>query len=506
MNTFAQPAYDEHVNVTFSTPYLYSGIVFSGIPEYVACADNGDLVGSSSDSKCQETVICVGEGSRIRNAVIQHIVGTSGRADSVTDTNVVRGRGGRNGKYQWFIDGICNVIATQMFDFSQDIVNGMGYTGPFTSGSQILSKEPIAMVTKVTTTNEGLYDTHDDSIVFSDFVNWIFHALITASDRGITQTTSHLFPTSGAASGSRIFGEEYANMFANAIAAVGNYNEIYARFVGPQHITNKDLLLNKINALNNAYTGLMYAIPFGDITVPDDWTQDDISNMYPRPIPGGTLEKIQSRGSLQCGIVGGRPGFAEQNDDSLNAGDDNWIGIAADYCRGLGAAVTATGSSRRVSFVEYDTFEDAFVGLADKEVDVLAGAPCTMINDVNEPTTGQGYAFGPIYYYGVFIDEDSFAMATRQSDDPQFSDFVKWMTYATIYAEEKGIQQDNAAERMPLVDLFGVEYQDSFQRMIQTTGNYAELYRRNLERYIPRSGRNLLSNGTTPQFNPMWEF
>ena len=58
---------------------------------------------------------------------------------------------------------------------------------------------------------------------------------------------------------------------------------------------------------------------------------------------------------------------------------------------------------------------------------------------------------------------------------------------------------------MPVVDLFGSLYRQAFRDTIITIGNYGELYDRNLEAYFPRSGRNMLSAGDTPQLLPFAE-
>ena len=43
---------------SFSTPYLYGGLTLSGVPEYVACADELSVVGD-----CADLLICVIPGT-----------------------------------------------------------------------------------------------------------------------------------------------------------------------------------------------------------------------------------------------------------------------------------------------------------------------------------------------------------------------------------------------------------------------------------------------------------
>lgn len=47
----------------------------------------------------------------------------------------------------------------------------------------------------------------------------------------------------------------------------------------------------------------------------------------------GTLEDVQKRGTLSCGVSTGLPGFSLQDDKG------NWTGIDVDTCRAVAAAV-----------------------------------------------------------------------------------------------------------------------------------------------------------------------
>jgi general L-amino acid transport system substrate-binding protein len=46
-----------------------------------------------------------------------------------------------------------------------------------------------------------------------------------------------------------------------------------------------------------------------------------------------TLQTVQSRGELWCGVNEGLPGFATKGDDG------RWRGFDIDYCRALAAAI-----------------------------------------------------------------------------------------------------------------------------------------------------------------------
>ena len=53
---------------------------------------------------------------------------------------------------------------------------------------------------------------------------------------------------------------------------------------------------------------------------------------------------------------------------------------------------------------------------------------------------------------------------------------------------------------MPEVNLFGPKFAFMFRSIILSIGNYGEIYMRELEPLMPRSGRNLLNKG--PHYGP----
>ena len=77
----------------------------------------------------------------------------------------------------------------------------------------------------------------------------------------------------------------------------------------------------------------------------------------------GTLEDVQSRGELICGVDGGVAGFSAPNDAGKMAGID------ADVCYGLAAAVL--GDASKVKFVNL-TAKERFTSLSSGEIDVLS--------------------------------------------------------------------------------------------------------------------------------------
>ena len=80
------------------------------------------------------------------------------------------------------------------------------------------------------------------------------------------------------------------------------------------------------------------------------------------PPPGPTVDAMKKRGSLNCGIDVGVPGFAAQDSSG------KWKGIDIDYCRALAAAVL--GDPEKVKYTP-TTAAARFTVLQSGEIDVL---------------------------------------------------------------------------------------------------------------------------------------
>jgi hypothetical protein len=114
--------------------------------------------------------------------------------------------------FEKLANGTCNVLAGAPLLIYEKRARDQGFTGEYTFSSGLYSNEPLAFVTK------------GDDYEWADFVNWVFMALVAAETLNITQATASCFPYT-------TIGEAYENMFINAIAAVGNYGELYACLV-----------------------------------------------------------------------------------------------------------------------------------------------------------------------------------------------------------------------------------------------------------------------------------
>ena len=446
-----------HQGMAFSTPYFYYGTVFYGIPEYVDCADRGETVAGS----CRNLTVCVLDRSVYSDFVRLHLRGSATQPVQFTEEMFTRLK-----------DGRCNVIAGSRLAVHEHLnreESTQEELKNFIISSKFHGRDPKTLTTR------------NDDAVFSDLVNWLLRALIQAEAMNITKESAHLFPST------LLFGEAYTHMFRNAIAAVGNYGDMYNRAWG-----QIERLPGSINTphVQRDDAGLLYPYPWGNI--------DQIDGTLLGPIPNGTLDNISHRHKLSCGVLLGRPGLAEFNG----------MGLDVDYCRVLSAALFA-GDTKSVSLIPIGSLGDGFLALASGEIDVLSGAVYNMENDVREPLTGVGYAFSEVYYYyeSPFLDTVlPLAMATRE-DDPQWTDFVRTMVSCTIHAEASAIASESASQ-MPTLELFGPTYRQALQDVVYSIGNYAEIYSRNMEQYLPRANntRNTLNTGTSPLFYSIWKF
>ena len=88
-------------------------------------------------------------------------------------------------------------------------------------------------------------------------------------------------------------------------------------------------------------------------------------------------------------------------------------------------------------------------------------------------------------------------MATSQSD-ADWSTFVYWVVTNSIWAEENGITSADF-RKVPEVKLFGEEFEWMFLGPIFSTGNYGQIYDRNIDNLPPRADHDLLNDGSSPQ-------
>ena len=154
-----------------------------------------------TSTQCQELKICVSRGTTFEE-----------RLTSLFPERFIVARPNSELTLAGLRNGECNVIGGGVVDVSLSSVQGADYDGPYETGENRYSKDPLALVTR------------QDDAEWSDFVWWIVSAIFYAEENDITQETAmDRMPKVN------LFGPLFVNMFKNAVAAVGSYGEIYAR-------------------------------------------------------------------------------------------------------------------------------------------------------------------------------------------------------------------------------------------------------------------------------------
>ena len=99
-----------------------------------------------------------------------------------------------------------------------------------------------------------------------------------------------------------------------------------------------------------------------------------------------TLDTVKARGTLNCGVSTGNPGFSNPDDKG------NWTGLDVDYCRAVAAAIFNDPS--KVAF-KPTTAKERFTALQSGEIDVLARTTTWTISR----DSSLGLAFSGVNYY-----------------------------------------------------------------------------------------------------------
>ena len=269
---------------------------------------------------------------------------------------------------------------------------------------------------------------------------------------------------------------------------------------------------------------------------------------------GATLDAVQKKGFVQCGISDGLPGF------SYADADGKFSGIDVDICRGVAAAVF--GDDTKVKYTPL-TAKERFTALQSGEVDLLSrNTTWTSSRDA-----GMGMAFtGVTYYDGIgflthdkaglksakesgrcdtlasdqsqlyalriklsnptewivlpeVISKEPLGPVVRRGDDEWFS-IVRWTLFAMLNAEEMGINSQNVDEKAAnpatpdMAHLLGKEgdYGKDLKldnkwayNIIKQVGNYSEIFERNVGSESPlkiKRGQNNLWNNGGIQYAP----
>ena len=239
---------DRELGVDFAQTTFYTGQGFAVRKDsaYNSTSDMGDAT------------ICVQTGTTTEQNV----------ADHFTDIGLVYDpQGGLSQDVaEAFFAGRCDVLTADASDLASRIAV-RDNADDYKILPQIISKEPLAPGVRD-------YDTE-----WKDVVNWVVHGLIAAEELNITQgnvaqmaanppntTVARLLgvPYEGGSVATLGFDRVNAQFLQRAIAAVGNYGEIYAREIGdkiPRACTLNDLVINNDNC-PKGQGGIQYALPY----------------------------------------------------------------------------------------------------------------------------------------------------------------------------------------------------------------------------------------------------
>ncbi len=101
-----------------------------------------------------------------------------------------------------------------------------------------------------------------------------------------------------------------------------------------------------------------------------------------------TLNAIQKRGHLKCGVSAGLPGFSSPD----SAG--KWTGLDVDFCRAL--AVAIFNDDKKIQYISLNA-QQRFTALQSGEIDVLSRNTTNTLS--RDTSTGLNFT-APIYYDG----------------------------------------------------------------------------------------------------------
>lgn len=243
---------DMELDVDFAQTTFYTGQGFA------VRKDSG--INSTSDMA--NAAICVQTGTTTEQNVADHFtdIGLDYEPTGGLSQDVAAA----------FFEGRCDVLTADASDLASRIVV-RDDADDYKILPQIISKEPLA---------PGVRDYDSD---WKDVVNWVVHGLLRAEEIGITQANVAAMaanpPNTEVA---RLLGVPFgdgevaalgfdvvdAQFIQRAIAAVGNYGEIYDREIG--NAIERDCTLNAL-ARPQAYAaaecpagqgGIMYALPY----------------------------------------------------------------------------------------------------------------------------------------------------------------------------------------------------------------------------------------------------
>ena len=330
------------------SPYYYDGMSYMGDKLHVECAEKEKRFG-----ECASLMICV-----YRESTSFDYVETFFPSDFIVIVSNVEDEN------EMIFNGTCNVLANDKLGLLDRLSSSDEFKDKnFTVGEELKTKEPLAIVTR------------KEDREFSDIINWVLQALFYGEEQGLTRE-SKLCQNNTSLEDRR----KAADLnYLNAVYCMGNYGDI---------VYNGGLkdYPRGMNQINNGSSGMLYAIPFGDIES-DDEESTAVSNN------GTCLCHIRDAAKLNCGVVVPED-FAG---DVTNS--NNIVGMSVDYCRTLAAAIY-NGDSDAVEFTTYlEGSNSSYIALNNGTIDVIAGARIEKQYDFGTDSL-PGVTFSTPFYFG----------------------------------------------------------------------------------------------------------
>ena len=212
------------------------------------------------------------------------------------------------------------------------------------------------------------------------------------------------------------------------------------------------------------------------------------------------LDRIKSKGYVQCGVSQGLPGFSNPDDQG------NWTGIDVDICRAVAAAIFSKDTA--VKYAPLSN-KERFAALQSGEVDLLSrNTTWSMQRD-----TGLGLDFTGVNYYdgqGFMVRKELGIKSVNELSGASLcvnlgtttelnADIVKWSLFAMVAAEELGVTSENVDQMLTSKNpdiqrllgndgTFGQNLGISAKwayYIIKQVGNYGESFERNVGKSTP---------------------
>ncbi|CAJ1945590.1 unnamed protein product [Cylindrotheca closterium] len=532
--------------LVFSVPYLYSGSGFAGRGEQTLCVDRRDF----ESANCTGINICVVEGTTHQDDLEAMVANKGVNVVLASSLAVLHSR---------FRDNFCDVIAGDSFDISEPVARQFGYSGDYMVGSNLTLREPLGMVTRQDDPRWS------DFVNWALQATFRAEELGVLQVNAFTMPTTDVFGPSYATMFKRIIAAvgNYGEMYARSVEgilprfAINQINDGSTGLIsplplgryeisGPSPSSESKLEVIKARGYlncgisrrpifayvnNGKYEGFdvdfcraiaaaifsgrasASVLRFVDLGAQErfsalvDGTVDVLSRLTTVNLQRDVLEATTEIGfdftapNYYDGLsFGGVPSFVDCADN---------LNFRSSDCQDLKICVVA-GTTFEEKLREFGV-DDGFLvlqsagyllaeGLRMGTCNVVAGG----VSDLSRSNIQAGGYTGDYQVGGKILSKDPLALVTL-SDDRQWSNFCFWVVQAIFYADEQGINSNDAGFRMPVTNLFGPSYSRMLRDAVVVAGSYADMYNSHfLSELGSRRGLNLANSSPhTPLIYPL---